>query len=188
MNIKNFKEEGNLLIGACGSINIVNLPGCLSYLKTNLCKNIKVILTDQACSMVSESSLGYIIGNDVFTTFDKSKEFAAPHISLTRWADIFLILPASANIIGKAANGIADDLLSSSLLSSNCPVVFYPNMNKHMWTKNSVQRNVSRLKDDGYYFIENESKVFEIASGKDEDSMTVNILKIPSDVHSILNQ
>lgn len=82
---------------------------------------------------------------------DKSQEIhKVPHIQLSRWADLFIIVPATANIVGKAANGIADDLLSTTILASPKPVIFVPVMNPAMWKNNAFQRNIQLLEHDGH--------------------------------------
>lgn len=78
-----------------------------------------------------------------------------PHIQLTRWAQLLLIMPASANTLGKAAHGLCDDLTSLCIISSRSPVVFVPSMNEVMWDKPAVQRNVQQLREvHGYHVIE----------------------------------
>src|SRR5262249_19614274 len=72
-----------------------------------------------------------------------------PHIELTRWADVMLVLPATANILGKAAHGIADDLVSTCIVAADCPVVFVPAMNEVMWRKPAVQPNVAAPAAEG---------------------------------------
>ena len=76
------------------------------------------------------------------------------HIELAEKADLFCVAPASANLLGKAANGLADDLLSTLLLSFEGPVLFAPAMNSAMWAKAAVQRNIKTLRGDGYHFAD----------------------------------
>ncbi len=175
-----------MLIGASSAINVVDLPGWLSYLKLNVCENIKVIISENAKEIVSEKAILYISGNNSYSEQTNKIEFVAPHISLTRWADIFLVLPVSANIIGKTASGIADDLISTAILSSSAPVVFYPCMNKEMWDKKVVQRNVDIIKKDGHYVIAKEQNMLEVSSGSNENALGIDIFKIKFDIAEIL--
>jgi phosphopantothenoylcysteine decarboxylase/phosphopantothenate--cysteine ligase len=78
----------------------------------------------------------------------------AAHIQLTRWADLFVVVPATANILGKAAHGIADDLLSTAIFSSPRPLVFAPATNPAMWASAAVRRNVATLREDGHTVVE----------------------------------
>ncbi|MBI2648975.1 MAG: bifunctional 4'-phosphopantothenoylcysteine decarboxylase/phosphopantothenoylcysteine synthetase, partial [Thaumarchaeota archaeon] len=81
-------------------------------------------------------------------------EVKVPHAELTRSADLFLIMPATANIIGKAVNGICDDLISTSIVACQAPVVFVPSMNEVTWSNKAVQQNTQKLKTLGYYVLE----------------------------------
>lgn len=96
-------------------------------------------------------------GNKVVTDmFDETDYIDVKHISLARKADLFLIVPATANIIGKVANGIADDMLSTTIMVTQAPVIFAPAMNNQMYENRIVQDNIEKLKRYGYKFIEPE--------------------------------
>ena len=96
-------------------------------------------------------------GNKVVTDmFDETDYIDVKHISLARKADLFLIVPATANIIGKVANGIADDMLSTTIMATQAPVIFAPAMNNQMYENRIVQDNIEKLKRYGYKFIEPE--------------------------------
>jgi len=124
----------NLLIGITGSIGAVNIPIYVQYIKDKFAENIFIIISKAARNFVNPYSLEFISGHktfeDLFAHYD---EYKVPHIQLPEKADIFLIMPATANIISKAANGIADDLISTSIVASASPVVFIPSMNSVMW-------------------------------------------------------
>lgn len=182
-----FKENGHLLIGATGAINVVNLPGYIVHLRQNVCKNIRVILTESACTFIKKEAILYVSGYEAFVTGSSDAHFPAPHVSLTNWADIFLILPASANIFGKAAHGIADDLLSSAILAANCPIIFYPSMNKPMWEKPAMKRNIATLQEDGYHIKYKVETSLEVASGRTEASIVPDIANIGCDIAYILS-
>ena len=87
---------------------------------------------------------------------------------------MFVVLPATANVIGQAANGLAPNLLSTTILASPQPVVFYPNVNDVMWSKAAVQRNVETLREDGHIVIEPEvANAYEVDSGETRESLVV---------------
>jgi phosphopantothenoylcysteine synthetase/decarboxylase len=94
-----------------------------------------------------------------------------PHIQLVLWADLFVVVPATADIIGKAANGIADDLLSTAILSSPKPVIFAPAMNRVMWESRVVQRNIRTLRQDGHYVVPPENAM-SVTSGEWDQALT----------------
>lgn len=145
----------NLLVGVSGSIHSIHLPNYLYELRRKkIAENIKVIMTKRAAQMVQINTVELYTDDRVFVDlWDKSEEVRTPHINLAHWADLFAVLPASGDIIGKAANGIADDLLSSAILASPLPVIFAPAMNPTMWNSKAVKRNIQTLKDDGHYII-----------------------------------
>ena len=84
--------------------------------------------------------------------FDEPKVWEIQHISLAKKADILVVVPATANIIGKVANGIADDMLSTTIMATNAKVIFAPAMNTNMYNNPIVQENIEKLKDYGYEF------------------------------------
>jgi phosphopantothenoylcysteine decarboxylase/phosphopantothenate--cysteine ligase len=143
-----------LLIGSAGAISILNLHEYILFLKKHLTPDIRVILTEQASKLIQAPTISLLIQNQVNETFLQDPRIPAPHVSLTKWADLFLILPATANSIGKAANGISDDLLSSAILYGSVPTLFVPSMPQDVWSKKTVQRNILQLKEDGYYVVE----------------------------------
>ena len=93
--------------------------------------------------------------NDVFfDTFDEKESSVIAHIDLADWADLILVAPATANVIGKLANGLADDMVTTTLLATTAPVWIAPAMNVHMYDHPAVKRNLAQLAADGYQFIE----------------------------------
>jgi phosphopantothenoylcysteine decarboxylase/phosphopantothenate--cysteine ligase len=102
--------------------------------------------------------------NPVFTdTFMMAPGVKVPHINLTRETDMFLVIPATANILAKAAHGIADDIVSTALLACEAPIVFAPTMNERMWDSPAVRRSVDVLRGVGRHVLEPHSG-FEIAT------------------------
>ena len=159
----------HLLIGVTGAIGAAFLPNAILWLRKNLrSTKLTIILSGPGSCMVSPTALQALSGGRVLTDTDFREHAAEPlHVTLTMGADIFLIMPATANIIGKSANGIADDLISSSIIGANCPVVFCPSMKSEMWRRPVVQRNVDSLRRDGHWVID-PVEGYSIASGKME--------------------
>lgn len=129
-----------------------------AYLASALAKagaDVHVVMTKNACEFITPLTFETLTKNAVTTdTFDRSTPFEVTHVSLAQRADLILVAPASANFIGKAAAGIADDFASTLLLAATCPVVFAPAMNTAMFENAIVQRNIETLKNNGMLFIE----------------------------------
>ena len=140
-----------VLIGVSGSIASVTVPQSILWLRHELGVEVRVVMTRQAATMVTPRAIAVASGTAV--ALDDATDHndpTVPHMHLTRWADLMLVLPASANLLAKAAHGIADDLLTTCIIAAACPVVFVPGMNEVMWRKPAVQRNVATLEADGY--------------------------------------
>jgi len=140
-----------VLIGVSGSIASVTVPQSILWLRHELGVDVRVVMTRQAATMVTPRAIAVASGAPV--ALDDATDHndpAVPHMHLTRWADLMLVLPASANLLAKAAHGIADDLLTTCIVAAPCPVVFVPGMNEVMWRKPAIQRNVATLEADGY--------------------------------------
>ena len=143
-----------VLIGVAGSIASVTVPQSILWLRHELGIEVRVVMTRQATTMVTPRAIAVAAGTAV--ALDDTTDFNDPavkHMDLTRWADLMLVLPASANLLAKAAHGIADDLLTTCIIAASCPVVFVPGMNELMWRKPAVQRNVATLQEDGYGIV-----------------------------------
>jgi phosphopantothenoylcysteine decarboxylase/phosphopantothenate--cysteine ligase len=116
---------------------------------------VKVIMTDSAMEFVSPLTFQALSRNEVFyDTFDEKNSKVIAHIDLADWADLVLVAPATANVIGKLANGIADDMLTTTLLATTAGVWIAPAMNVHMYDHPAVKKNIQTLFDFGYQFIE----------------------------------
>lgn len=115
---------------------------------------VKVIMSESAMQFVSPLTFKALSKNEVFTdTFDEKDPKVIAHIDLADWADLILVGPATANIIGKLANGIADNMISTTLLAATAEVWIAPAMNVHMYDHPAVQKNIAVLYDYGYRFI-----------------------------------
>jgi phosphopantothenoylcysteine decarboxylase/phosphopantothenate--cysteine ligase len=116
--------------------------------------SVFVVLTENALNLVSPLTFETLSGNPVYTHSYTTDRREMGHISLKDNASLLLVAPATANIIGKFAGGIADDLLSTTFLSVKCPVMMAPAMNPNMYSHVAVQENIARLKGWGVRFIE----------------------------------
>lgn len=117
--------------------------------------NVHVVMTSSAAEFVTPLSFQSISQNYVVSDmFAEPKSWEIEHISLAEKADLFVVAPASANIIGKIANGIADDMLSTTIMATKAKVLFAPAMNTNMYNNPIVQRNIETLKSCGYEFME----------------------------------
>ena len=144
----------NIVVGITGGIAAYKACGIVSFLKGQGA-NVDVIMTKNACEFITPLTLETLSGNKVVTDmFERPDYIDVKHISLARKADLFLIVPATANIIGKVASGIADDMLSTTIMATKAPVIFAPAMNNGMYENPIVQNNLEKLKNYGYKIIE----------------------------------
>jgi phosphopantothenoylcysteine decarboxylase/phosphopantothenate--cysteine ligase len=151
-----------VLIGICGSIAAYKTLELTRILKREGA-DIRFVLTKSALNFITPLSCQTLSENEVFVDqFVLTK--GIKHIALSQWADMLVVAPATANIIGKAASGIGDDLLSTTMLSFTKPILIVPAMDTGMWQNKIVQRNVRKLKEAGYYFMEPTTGL--LASGK----------------------
>ncbi len=147
-------RNNNILLCVSGGIAVYKAVALCSKL-TQAGFNVKVIMTASAQKFVNPLSFQVMSKNDVFfDTFDEKDSGVIAHIDLADWADLILVAPATANVIGKLANGIADEMMTTTLLASTAPVWLAPAMNVHMYDHPAVKRNIARLAEDGYKFIE----------------------------------
>ena len=149
MKIKNKK----ILIIIGGGISAYKSLDLIRLLKKN--KNeIKVILTKSGKEFVTPMSITTLTKSKTFEDiFDKNSEAEIDHISLSRWSDLIIVLPTTANFMTKLSLGKAEDLATTVILASNKDILLVPAMNVRMWTHKATQRNVKTLKDYGYLFI-----------------------------------
>jgi len=152
--------ESTVLLGISGGIAAVKIPELITQL-TKRSITIETIETRSATKIVSPQEIASLTGRrvhlDMFDEHFSAKEILAKrhvkHIDLADSADLFVIVPATANAIAKLATGIADDYLTTTALAVTCPVVVCPSMNVHMWTHPSTQKNVQTLKTLGYHIL-----------------------------------
>lgn len=147
-------KDMNIVIGVTGGIAAYKVCGLINYLKSEGA-NIDIIMTKSATNFITPLTLETLSGNKVITDMFKRPDCReVEHITLATKADLFLVVPATANIIGKVSWGIADDMLSTTIMATKAPVIFAPAMNNNMYENKIVQENIERLKSFGYKFIE----------------------------------
>lgn len=146
-------KKKEVILGITGSIAIYKSCEIANLLrKTGY--SVTVIMTQEATKFLAPLTLQAISGNRVFTDiFASSVTWDPLHTSLGEKADLVLIAPATANIIGKIVNGICDDLLTCTVLSTQAKILIAPAMNERMYRNKIVQHNIERLKSEGYTFI-----------------------------------
>ncbi|MDO9694898.1 MAG: bifunctional phosphopantothenoylcysteine decarboxylase/phosphopantothenate--cysteine ligase CoaBC [Candidatus Latescibacteria bacterium] len=146
-----------ILLGVTGSIAAYKALD----LASRLCKKghrVTAVMTRSACQLVGPASFESLTGNPAaLELFPRQKPQQIEHISLAQWADLVLVAPATANFLGKAANGIADDLLTTVAMAATAPILIAPAMNVNMWQAQAVQENLKKLKAFGWKIIEPES-------------------------------
>ena len=147
-------ENKSIIIGVSGGIAAYKTAYLVSALsKTEA--DVNVIMTENACEFISPLVFETLTGNKCYVdTFDRNFKFDVEHISLAKKADIFMIAPATANVIAKIANGIADDMLTTTFLASKCKKIVSPAMNTAMFENQITQDNITKLKKYGIGVVE----------------------------------
>ncbi len=146
-------KDKKILIVIGGGISAYKALDLIRLLKKNKV-NVKTILTKSGKEFVTPLSITTLTKNKTFENiFDKNTESEIDHISLSRWADLIIVLPTTANFMTKLSIGKAEDLATTVLLASNKDIILIPAMNVRMWLHKATQRNLKILQDYGYYFI-----------------------------------
>ena len=144
----------NILLGVTGGIAAYKAVEIVSRLR-KAGAAVHVIMTEGATKFVAPLTFREISGNPVVhTMWDEPKTWNVEHIALAQWADCFVIAPATANMIGKIASGIADDMLSTTAMAATSPVMIAPAMNTNMYHNPITQQNMAKLHQLGYHIIE----------------------------------
>ncbi len=150
-------ENKHIVVGICGGIAAFKAAGLVSQLKQRGA-DVRCIMTQNATKLVTPLTFGELSGNDVAVDmFENVHRWDVAHIALARLADVFVIAPATADMIGKIANGIADDMLSTTVMATKSKVILVPSMNTNMYENPIVQENMAKLRAHGYLFVEPES-------------------------------
>ena len=148
------KKRGRILLCAAGGFQVYALPGFVLSLLHHIADDVQVILSRAAAKLTSPHAVEVASRHRVYVEMDDTgPDVFVPHIELGRDVDLVLVYPATVNIIGKVANGIADELIAATILATTAPVFFVPVTNPLMWEHPSVQRNVKTLREDGYVVL-----------------------------------
>ncbi len=143
-----------VLLCVTGGIAAYKMPNVARMLKKMHC-NVHVIMTQNATNFITATTFETLTGNKcLIDTFDRNFEFSVEHVALAKLADLVLIAPATANVIGKIANGIADDMLTTTVMACTCKTLVAPAMNHNMYHNFIVQENLEKLKKHGYEIID----------------------------------
>lgn len=147
-------KNKTVILGVSGGIAAYKIPNLASMLIKQGCK-VHVLMTQNATKFITENTFEALTSNKcIVDTFEPNYPFEIKHIELSKKADYMLIAPATANIIGKIANGIADDMITTTVLACKCPVAIAPSMNVNMYENPIVQDNIKKLMHFGYTVIE----------------------------------
>jgi phosphopantothenoylcysteine decarboxylase/phosphopantothenate--cysteine ligase len=150
----NVNTQREILLGVTG--------GIAAYKSADLCSKlvqsgyaVTVVLTESAGRFIGATTFAALTGRPVYSDLFRPEEhYRGEHIGLAQRAELAIVAPATADFLAKTAHGLADDLLSTLMLTLTCPVVLARAMNSDMWAKPAVHRNVQLLRDDGYLFVE----------------------------------
>jgi phosphopantothenoylcysteine decarboxylase/phosphopantothenate--cysteine ligase len=150
-------KDKTVVLGVTGSIAAYKMANVASML-VKLHADVHVIMTHNATNFINPITFETLTGNKCLVdTFDRNFQFNVEHVSLAKKADIFMVAPASANVIGKIANGIADDMLTTTIMAAKCPKLISPAMNTNMLENPIVQDNIKKLQSYGYEIIDSAS-------------------------------
>lgn len=174
-------DRKTVVVGVTGGVAVYKALDVVSKLK-KADFDVHVIMTEHATKFVNPLSFQSISQNMVITDmFAEPRAWEIQHISLAKKADLMLIVPATVNILGKVANGIADDMLSTTIMATKAPVIFAPAANTNMFLNPIVQNNIEKLRSYGYKFIEPESGRLacgDVGAGKLADTELISNIVI----------
>jgi phosphopantothenoylcysteine synthetase/decarboxylase len=150
----NLSKAPTIVVAVTGAVGAVTVPHLLTALRRRLRCETRLVLTRAAQRFLTGDAARAFSGTaPILEGQLQSTDDIVPHLSLTANVDLLLVYPATANIIGKVACGIADDVVSTTILAAQCPTLFVPGMNEVMWSNPIVRSNVDRLQQHGYQFV-----------------------------------
>ena len=159
-----------ILIGVTGGVAAHYIPELIGQLRWRHMVNVQVMMTLAATRFITSLTLKVASDSPVYADLWAAAQRAPViHVQLARLADLVLIAPATADILAKLAHGLADDLVTLTVLATQAPVILAPAMHEEMWAKAVVQENVAKLKERGYHFVGPErgiSSTGEVAGGR----------------------
>lgn len=171
-----------VVLGVTGSIAAYKMANVASML-VKLHVDVHVIMTENACQFITPVTFETLTGNKCMVdTFDRNFQFHVAHVSIAKKADVVLIAPASADVIGKLANGIADDMLTTTVMACTCKIILAPAMNTNMYHNPILQDNLKKLAEYGYEVIAPEKGLLacrDVGDGKmpSEEVLIAHILR-----------
>lgn len=188
-----FVTKKTVLLGVTGGIAAVKVPELIKLLRKEAIEVLPV-MTESVCWIVDPKLIGEVSGHRVHTKlfgsgFDAKRILESRrvnHIEMADKADLAVVVPATANVLGKLANGIGDDFLTTTLLAATCPILLWPSMNVHMWRSPVVEENIKRLKRYGYMIFEPASG--ELACGYEGVGRLPDITVIKKEIVTLLNK
>ena len=148
--MNNWQRGRHILLCITGGIAAYKIPMLVRLIKKADCE-VEIILTKFARNFVTPMTLATLSGKKVWT--DDDFNHTIPHIKLTQWADMLAVVPCTANTLGKIANGIADNLLTSAVIAATCPVLIFPAMNENMYENSATQENLRVLSERGLHVV-----------------------------------
>lgn len=150
----NLFEGKNIIVGVTGGIAAYKTASLVSMLSKTKA-NVDVIMTKNACNFINPITFESLTGNKcIVDTFDRNFSFEIEHISLAKKTDLIIVAPATANVIAKLSVGIADDMLTTTVLASKCKKIIAPAMNCNMYENSITQKNIENLKREGFLIVE----------------------------------
>lgn len=182
----------SIVIGITSGIAVYKIPDLIKILQKKKIE-VTVVMTKSATDMVPKKEFEKVTGKKVYTTlfpeqFDYKKilkKREVDHIRIADMASLFVIAPATANIIGKIANGIADDFLTTAILATRAPILICPSMNVHMWENAIVQENIQKLEKKGYHFLHPDTG--SLACGYTGVGRLAGVEKIAAEIFHLLS-
>jgi phosphopantothenoylcysteine decarboxylase len=154
----------SVVVVASGAVAAVMLPAFLFLVRRTFAPTVRVFLSAAARRFVTPYAVRVVTGLEpVLDLFEAPADLLVPHVEAVAGADLLVALPATANLLARAAHGLADDGPTAAILAASCPVLFVPAMNPAMWAKPAVRRNVARLRADGHHVLD-PGPGFEVAT------------------------
>lgn len=174
-----------IVVCVTGGIAAYKSASLVSRLK-NLGNEVQVIMTKHATEFITPLTMQTLSKREVITDMfeEQNPEFVG-HIEYGQEWDCIVVAPATANNLGKVANGIADDMVTSTIIAATKPIIFVPSMNTYMYENRLVQANIEKLKELGYYFVEPDSGM--LACGVEGKGKFPKIEKIVNKIDEIMN-
>ena len=155
------------VLGVTGSIAAYKIPNLARLLKKHGC-DVEILMTPNACNFINPITFESLVGHKCLVdTFDRNFQYSVEHVALAKKADVVMIAPASANVIGKIASGIADDMLTTTVMACSCTKIISLAMNHNMFHNPIVQDNIEKLRKFGYQIVEPEQGM--LANGDSGD-------------------